>query len=517
MTPAPRKDSGPVGRHGWAELTATIGAACLIAGYLRYTIQGEWLRTAEILAIGGGVLLLVGIVLGFRGILAFFSKRSSRLGTNATILAVAVLAILVIVNFVGYRHHKRFDLTTEKLYTLSDQTRKIVRGLTQDVNIVRFAKLPDAQFDDLMTEYKNLSPHIKYQTVDPEEKPDVVRDYGATHMGDIIVASGPHKQTLEGSTEEAVTTAILKATNKQDKTVCFVSGHGERSIADDGATGYTQADQGLKKEAYDTKTINLASGTEVPSDCNVLVIPGPTEAFFPQETAMVSHYLDGGGKALIEVDPITANKQVEPNLDSIFQKWNIKVGDNVVIDSSGMGRLLGAGPAIPLVVNYGDSPITKGLERTMTFFPLARTVSIADKSKLTPQDVEILMTSPQSFTTPKIQHEVKYDPKTDTMGPLSLGVAASDPDGKNARLVVIGDSDFASNEAIDQASNGDLFFNTIDWLAQDENLISIRPKSPTNRRIVLTEGQSIGLEWFELFLLPGFVIIVGIAVWWRRR
>ena len=512
------KPSGPISRHGWAELAAVIGTACLIAGYLRYTIQGEWLRTSEILAIGGGVLLLAGIAFGFDAILAFFSRRSSRLGTNTTILTVAVLAILTIVNFVGYRHHKRFDLTTEKLYTLSDQTRKIVRDLGQDVTIVRFAKLPDAQFDELMTEYRNLSPHIKYENVDPQEKPDVAREYGATHMGDVIVASGPRKETLQGTTEEDVTTAILKVTSKRSKTVCFVTGHGERSLTDDGATGYSMADQGLKKEDYDTKTVNLATGTEVPSDCDVLVVAGPTEPFFAPETAMISRYLDGGGKALIEVDPITANKQSDPNLGSIFQKWNINVGNNVVIDSSGMGRLLGAGPAIPLVINYGDSPITKTLQRTMTFFPLARTVSIADKSKPDPQAVELLMTSPQSFTTPKLEHEVSYDPKTDTMGPLSLGVAASRRvNDKNPRLVVIGDSDFASNEAIDQASNGDLFFNTIDWLAQDENLISIRPKSPANRRIVLTQGQSIGLEWFELFLLPGFVIILGISIWWKRR
>jgi gliding motility-associatede transport system auxiliary component len=507
----------PIGRHGWAEFAATIGAACLIAGYLRFSIQGEWLRTSEILAIGGGVLFLAGIALGFRGILAFFSKRSSRLGTNTTILGVAVLAILVILNFVGFRHHKRFDLTTEKLYTLSDQTHKIVSGLTQDINIVRFAKVPDAQFDDLMTEYKNISSHIKYQNVDPQEKPDVARDYGATHMGDVIVAAGPHKETLQGTTEEAVTTAILKVTRRQSKMVCFVAGHGERSVTDDGAQGYSQADQGLKKEAYGTKTVNLASGTAVPSDCDVLVIAGPTEAYFPQEVAMISKYLDGGGKALIEVDPITQNKQVEPGLDSIFKKWNIDVGSNIVIDSSGMGRLLGAGPAIPLVISYGDSPITKGLQRTMTFFPLARTVSIADKSTFEPQDTELLMTSQQSFTTPKIEHEVSYNPKTDKMGPLSLGVAADRTGEKDARLVVIGDSDFASNQVIDQASNGDLFFNAIDWLAQDENLISIRPKSPTSRRIVLTEGQSVGLEWFELFLLPGFVVILGISIWWRRR
>lgn len=141
-----------------AEFLASIGVAMLIAGYLRYTIQGELLLFSKITLIAGGILLVAGIVLGFKEILGFFSKRSSRLGTNTTVLALAVIAILGLVNFLGYRHHKRFDLTSEKLYTLSDQTRKIVSGLSQDVTIARFAKQPDRSFDDLMTEYRNLSP-----------------------------------------------------------------------------------------------------------------------------------------------------------------------------------------------------------------------------------------------------------------------------------------------------------------------------------------------------------------------
>jgi ABC-type uncharacterized transport system involved in gliding motility auxiliary subunit len=153
----------------------------------------------------------------------------------------------------------------------------------------------------------------------------------------------------------------------------------------------------------------------------------------------------------------------------------------------------------------------------MTFFPLARTVSPADKSKSTPETVELLKTSPQSFTTPKLEHEVKFDSKTDKSGPLTLGVAAKRNDEKHGRLVVIGDSDFAANQAIGQASNGDLFYNTINWLAEDENLISIRPKSATNRHVSLTESQAVGLRWLDLFFLPGIVILSGIYVWWKRR
>ena len=497
----------------------SIGAAMLVAGYLRYSIQSELLLMSKLLLIAGGVLALAGIVLGFSGIAAFFSKRSSKLGTNTSILTVGVIVILVIANVIGYQHHKFFDLTTEKLYTLSDQTKKIVGGLKTDLTVVRFAKTPDSHFDELMTEYRTLNPHVRFQNVDPQEKPEVAKDYGAQHIGDVIVSAGEKKQTIPPNpeaplSESDVTSAILKLTQNKVKTVCFVTGHGEKGLEEKGATGYSSADQGLKKEGYNTKSVNLVSQNDVPSDCDVLVIAGPTQAFFPQEVAMVSKYLDGGGKGLIEIDP-----QTDPKLDDILQAWNVNQGKNIVVDASGVGRMFGTGPAVPLVVDYGDSPITKNLKGGMTFFPLARTESVADKSKTDVQAVELLKTSQQSFTIPNLQQkEVKFDPKTDTAGPLALAVAGDKKqDGKDARLVVIGDSDFASNQWSGLQHNGDLFFNTIDWLAQDENLISIRPKEATDRHLTLTESQTAGLRWVDLIFVPGLVIFSGIYIWWKRR
>jgi ABC-type uncharacterized transport system involved in gliding motility auxiliary subunit len=499
------------------EFLGSVGAALLIAGYLRYSIQGELLLFSKILLIAGGVFLLGAIVLGFGRIVGFFSKRSSQLGTNTAILTLAVLAILCVLNFVGYRHHKRFDLTSEKLYTLSDQTKKIVGGLKTDVTILRFSKTPDTSLEDLMTEYKYQSPHLKFQNVDPQEKPEIAKEYGAKHMGDVIVASGPRRENVElsmqgGYSEEDITSAILKATRDKVKTVCFVTGHGEKSLTDEQASGYSQVDQGLKKENFATNSINLVTENGVPSTCDVVVIAGPTQGYFPQEAAMISRFLDEGGKALIEVDP-----EKDPKLDDLFKAWNVDLGKNVVIDASGVGRLVGTGPAVPLVLEYGESPITKNLQGKMTFFPLARTSSIADKSKTDTQSVELLKTSARSFTIPNLnQKEVKFDPKT--AGPLSLGVAASRKSGDNeARLVVIGNSEFASNQAVGQAGNGDLFFNTIDWLAQDENLISIRPKSTTNRRVTMTKSQGTALFWLDQIFLPGIVIFSGIYIWWKRR
>lgn len=501
------------------KFVGSVGAALLVAAYLRYSIQSELQLMSKILLVAGGVFALAGVVLAFNSLVGFFSKRSSKLGTNTTILSAGVVVILVIVNVLGYQHHKRFDLTTEKLYTLSDQTKKIVGGLSGDVTVVRFSKTPDTRFDDLMTEYKSLSPHLKYEIVDPQEKPEIAKAYGAQHIGDIIVASGPRKQTISPNpdtpvSESDLTTAILKATRESMKMVCFVTGHGEKSITDQQADGYSGVDQGLKKEGYNTKAINLVQTNGVPSDCDILVISGPTQALFPQEVAMVNKYLDGGGKALIEIDP-----QTEPKLDDILQAWNVSEGQNVVVDASGVGRMFGTGPAVPLVVDYGDNPITKNLKGGMTFFPLARTMSVADKNKGEPEDVELLKTSAQSFTIPNLaQKEVKFDPKTDTAGPLSIGVAADKKVGdKDARLVVIGNSAFASNQWNGLQHNGDLFFNTIDWLAQDENLISIRPKESADRHLTLTQSQMSGVWWVDQIFVPGFVIVSGIFIWLKRR
>jgi ABC-type uncharacterized transport system involved in gliding motility auxiliary subunit len=504
-------------RSDWAEVLASTGTAAIIGGYIRFSYLGEMFRFSEILMIGGGVLLLAAIVLGFGGIVRFFSRRSSQQGTNTAILSLAVIAILAVLNFVSYRHHRRFDLTSEKLYTLSDQTQKVVGGLSADVNIVRFDKTPPpTELNDLMAEYKNVSSHIKFQNVNPNEKPEIAKEYGAQNLGDVIVSVGSRKETLQpsaeaGYTEEDVTSAILKLTQSKIKAVCFVTGHNERVLSDSGAEGYSSVDQGLKKEGYTTNSINLVTEKGVPPSCDVVVIAGPKQSFFAQEAVLVHKYLDAGGKVLVEEDPET-----DPKLGDMYGAWNIADGNNIVVDASGVGRLIGTGPETPLVLEYGESPITKSLAGGMTFFHLARTVSIADKSKTDPQAVELLKTSTRTFTIPKLEKEVKFDPKT--AGPLSLGVAASRMSGdQSARLVVIGDSDFAENQWINLQRNGDLFLNTIDWLAQDENLISIRPKSASSRRITLTEGQVALIRWIEQILLPGFVILLGITIWWKRH
>ena len=497
-----------------------VGLLLLVAGYVRYTVAGELEIASKILLIAGGALVLAWVALGFRGIIAFFSKRSSKMGANTGVLIIAVVAILVFINYLGYRHHKTFDLTSEKLYTLSDQTRKIIDPIRTNVQVFMFdrASGSDGQqvqaMKDQMAEYAAENPHIQFTLIDPQEHPELAKKYDVARIGQAIVVNGSKIERLEENTEQDITSAILKAISTTVKTVCFVEGHGEKSTSGTDENGLSDVATELGKENYQLKTINLVTSGNVPSDCSALVDAGPTKSFFPQEAEMIQKYLQGGGKAMFLLDP-----GMDPKLDAIMQPWNVKVGSDYVIDISGVGRLIGMGPAIPLVVNYGQSPIVRNFENSMTFFPLARTVTVADKSKTAPETIELLKTSAASFTVASLGNgTVKYDPKKDQRGPLSLGVAAENGSGKSdARLVVIGNSEFAANRWIDQQRNGDLFFNAVNWLTHEGNLISIRPKQAANRRVTLTQSQQRGLAWGSEIFLPLLVIAAGVVIWLKRR
>lgn len=501
-------------RNEFFKSISYAGAALAVAGWLRSAIEGVMTPLDMGLLIGGGALLVVAIAFNLGGIWAFLTRRSSRLGANTIVLSLAVLAILVGVNILVFRHDKRFDMTTEKLYSLSQQSRKIAAHLKRNVNFLYFDNQANSRLNELMGEYGTQNRRIRFRRIDPIAHPELAKQYNVRSMGSMIAVSAGRTVHLKGKQEEDITNALIQISNTSVKTVCFVEGHGEKSLSATGADGYSTVKSELTKEDYKVRSVNLVTADGVPAACSVVVIAGPRQALFPQEATMVGKYLDGGGKLFLLADPMT-----HTGLSSVLASWNIKLGNNIVIDTSGVGRLFGTGPAVPLVHSYGSSPITEGFSGSMTFFPLAQTVGLVNSSKFTPQTEKLLQTSPQSFTTPKIVgRTVSYDPKTDQKGPLTLGMTAEQKEkGKQARLVVIGNSEFATNRWVGLQRNGDLFYNAVGWLSQQSNMISIRPKSPLNSRVTMSEAERRTLTWFSLGVLPGLVVLAGIWMWWKRR
>jgi ABC-type uncharacterized transport system involved in gliding motility auxiliary subunit len=497
-----------INREELIKTAGYVGVGLLVAGYVRYSVQELMGTLNEVILIVGAVLLIGSLALNFAEVRAYSGKRSTKLGANTTVMTAAVLAILGFANFLGYRHHKRFDLTTEKLYSLSDQTRKIVSGLQTDVKVIKFDKTDDAELRDRMQEYRSLSSHISYERVDPQAKPDLAKEHKITHFGEVVVVSDKRTERPEETGEQALTDAIIKVTMDSPKTICFLQGHGEKSISSNKEDGYQVIDKVLKHENYETKELKLLGADQITGDCAALVVAGPKKPLLAQETSLIGKYLDSGGKVMLLLD-----RDTDPNVGDVLAAWNIQLGNETVADVNYIRQL---GPFSPVVTDFGKHPITKDFE--MAVFLQARPVS-SDSGSSGISETELMKTSSDGWATA----EPKGDDPTfhrgkDKKGPISLGVAASKPVGeKEARLVVIGDSGFCSNQLFEVQRNGDLFLNAVSWLVQDENLISIRPKAPTDRRVTMTASQQNLLFWLTILFLPGATIGSGVYIWWKRR
>jgi ABC-type uncharacterized transport system involved in gliding motility auxiliary subunit len=501
-------------------LAGFIGVAMTLAGFLRYIIQGVWTgegimgKITPAFIIVGVILIGVSVAFNIGAIIGVFRGRQGKLGANTIVLSVAVLALVVVANFLGYRHHKRIDLTTEELYSISDQTKKVVANLSKDVKVIYFNKVDNQQFSDLMKEYKYAGARLSYERVDRQQQPEMAKLYKARRDGDIAVAVGERIEVISNPTEQGVTNAILKVTRGAVKTICFADGHGEKALSDTQASGYSIVEQRLKDENYQLKTVLLARESQVPSECAALVVAGPQDSFSPPETAMIGKYLDGGGRAMLMLDPET-----NPNLGDVLNSWGIQAADNVVLDFTLENQVYGGGgPGSPLVSDYDNHTITKDLTRRLTTFPMARAIKITGSPGA--NVAAILKTSEGSYAKDKIVpgQQPKFEPEKDQKGPLTLGAAASKfVSDKEARLVVIGDSDFASNVACEFRRNADLFLNSVNWLAGDEDLISIRPKKVTNRRVDMTTSQQRTFLLLTAALMPLAVIGSGVYIWWKRR
>lgn len=505
-----------------------IGLLLILAGLANYYVSGtlDWLESALIVA---GVLGLVFFAItNLREIRDLLFRRSTRYTANAIISTLAILGILGLLNFIASEHNWRLDTTAAKQFSLSDQTIKVLKNLEDELRITAFYKAEDQQeMEDLLEEYANVSNKVKYEFIDPDKKPAIARQYGITAYNTTVIEYGGKDERITTSTEEDLTNAIIKVTRESQKKVYFTTGHGEKSIeAEDERNGMSGAKQVIEEKNYVVESVLLVDKGQVPEDCSVLVIAGPTKEFLPNELDMIESYLEKGGAVFLMVDPAPS-----PGFNELAAKWGIKVGNDLVVDVSGIGMLFGGGANMPVAAEYNSShPITEKFGNFMTAFPLARSVTPMDNP---PEGVDVewlARTTERSWGETDLSNgKATLDPDKDLLGPVSIAAVATKeitlPDSlasdgdttRKAKLAVVGDSDFASNAFFNFQANGDLFMNILSWLAEEEDLVSIRPRNPEDRRINLTQKQSKMILLFGVILLPLSVLSMAVVVYRRRQ
>ena len=496
----------------YAIALSLLGAVLILAGALAYGIADDP---------GAGILVNVfvglGLVVGMGVLNPELFRHYSR-WLNAAWGALMVLGIIAMVNYLAEKYPERLDLTAGGLHSLSDLTVATLADLPDDVEAIAFMEGgTDERLEALLKGYEVHGERFSFQFLDLDNELERAKAYDVRRYNTLVLeakSSGKRHPVTELN-EKEITNALLKVTRSRSEVVYFTAGHGEKGVGQ-GETDFGIIAGRLREIDYVVQdSLLLARAGSVPEDCAVLVIAGPQTPFLAPELEAVRQYLRHGGSVVAFLDPLH-----ESGLEGVLSEWGVGVGDDFVIDTSGIGSLFGLDFTTPVSVTYGDHPITQKHQGIMTFYQLVRSVSY-DSNVGGTEGSELITTSSDGWAESDLsvlsaggKRTVRLDPG-DRQGPISLGVAVTGSgksDGADARLVVFGDSDFASNFHFNQQGNGDLALNAMSWLAEDESLISIRPREAGFNPIALTDSQSDWIFWLGVILYPTLVALAGILV-----
>ncbi|MDQ2711223.1 MAG: GldG family protein [Acidobacteriota bacterium] len=451
------------------------------------------------------------------------AARQARFGATASLYTIVVLAVLVLVNWLANRYNKTYDTTSNKRFTLSQETQRVVKGLKQDATITYIDKASSfSQAKGILDRYANLSPKIHVQYIDYQKQPTVARAYGLRYAGTAYVELGPRREEAKALTEEGITGAFLKDL-KGVRKVCFASGSQEHALDGTDSNGLSQFKTLLERDNYQAQAVTLLDKTAIPADCNVMVIAGPQTDYTATEVSAIKTYVENGGRAMFLLDPPLdfSREHIAENagLANLLASWGVTAEKDLVLEQNPMGQLFGFGPEIPIVSSYESHPIVNDLKSNFTGFPVSRSLQVKNADKVTNQ--KLFSTSDRGIATEKLTtNEVNPADPANKKGPLILGDAGTYNTGKPnqpGRFVVIGSSGFIDNGMLGFQSNRDLALNSINWLSSDEDLISIRPKEAEDRRLNVTQRQMSSFAYLDLIGIPLLIIIGGVAIFLQRR
>jgi gliding motility-associatede transport system auxiliary component len=474
-------------------------------------------------------------------------RRAGKYGSSAVVSAMLGILILGFLAFLSERYSHRFDLSEAGVHTLSQQSKDLLESLEESVVITAFfAETEAPPIRDLLDRYAFESDRVELRFIDPNSAPVLVDELGLTTdelsrgIVRFEIESGGATNLSEFS-ESEITNALLKLVRATGSKIYFVTGHNERNIEPDTEgedspfalrpDSYGNAAASLVNETYEVAPLLLASVGDVPEDASAVIVAGPTRPFLSTEIAALERYVEGGGAVFIALDP-----RARTNLFDLLERWGVTLGDDVIVDQA----LAVFGQATTPIANEydGTHPITS-LLREPSLFPMVRSIEldpeVADSYSV------LARTGPESWAERDLDAwratgRAEYG-EADLLGPVAVAVAGSprvvqvaetgvsdegedtagEPTSAAGRIVVFGDSDFATNEYLDALRNRDLFVNSINWLAGDVEQITVRPNVSRASAFQMSQEEFRQIQYLSLFLLPEAIAIFGVVMWWLRR
>jgi ABC-type uncharacterized transport system involved in gliding motility auxiliary subunit len=504
--------------------TALLGIVKGVVALQLYTLQfPERLNNA--LWISGGLIILglaTYVILEPGRVQKFITGRQARFGGNTLVTSVAFLLILGLTNAMVIAPRlnldKRWDLTEDKANTLAPETLAALETLPEKITATAFfsQNRPKDSAEQLLNNIKISSAgKFEYEFVDPDRDPQRARETGITGDGKILLEMGDRKEIAASADETEILQAMIRLINPNERVVYFLTGHGERDTeqSTEDNSSLTQARATLESKNYIVNTLSLLAENKVPEDADLIVIAGPVQPVSQREVNLLRDYLNNGGALLVMEDPLALTDfgdAADPLAEMLSEDWGITINNDVVID------LDSPDPNVGVSATYdGSHPITRKMNNLATFFPLTRSLNLTT-GKENIQANLLVQTTSRSWGETDLSNP-GFDEGKETPGPMTL-VVAGENNVSGGRVVVFGTSQFAVDQIFDQYGNGDLFANSVDWSAEQENLTNITPKQPITRTFLpASQLRILFLMFIVALAIPGIFLVLGIYTWFARR
>jgi gliding motility-associatede transport system auxiliary component len=533
------KKKNPTARYAFIGLIIAL-LACIAAGLLVlfkgavalgiYSLEEAKAGSVNVWLLASVLMILLGLaiysILAPDRVRRFVTGRQARYGSNSLVMSLAFVGILAVINVLAFQNPcpspLTCDVTEDKQHTLAPETMQALDTLPQKVTALAFytSRTPTDTASQLLTDFKsNSKGKFDFRFADPEADPVTARQYGITGDGKIVLTMGDKKEVAAYASESELVNAMIRLISPEQRTVYFLTGHGEPGIDSGDNAGFSRARETLESKNYTVKTLNLAAENKIPADAKAVVIAGPINGLLDQEVALLKTYLDKGGSLVVLEDPTLLTDlgtNPDPLADYLATDWGITLNNDLVIDQTSNQPLYAISAAYD-----STHAITQHLT-AISVMPQARSLTVAQTPPSGITVTGLIFTSQQAWGETdlagfKDNKQIGFDPATDIPGPLTLAAAADDS-ATTGRVVVFGSSFFASDQGFDHYANGDIFINSIDWSVKQANLVNITSHQPISRTFKLpSQVQVLIILLGSVILIPGLVIAAGISTWIARR
>jgi ABC-type uncharacterized transport system involved in gliding motility auxiliary subunit len=501
-----------------------LGLVALLATAGWYAVNRAFDVYVRIGLIVAVLAVAAGILVDPERVRRALTGRQARYGSNALLISLAFLGILVVVNYLAYANPVRSDLTEDQEFTLTPETLLTISRLPGPVVVKGFYS-PELESSRqtaqrLFDQYRIHSDgKLSYEFIDPYENPVAANDLGVTRDGSVVVIYGEASEVVLFPDEQGITSALVHLANPEARKVYFLTGHGEMDSEGVDDYGLSQLRQALESKNYEVGTVNLLVDSAVPEDALAVVMAGSTHPVSEEEAALLQEYVEAGGALVVLMQPRAETEfgtADDPLAAYLSETWGIGIDDDLVVEPNSSNFL------VAVSFRYGSHAITERLGNLASVFPAACSLTLSPDPDGRRSLTGLVFTSDNAWGETDLgfldtQDLPEFTEGADPEGSLALAVAGEST-SVEGRVAVICDADFATNAIFTQLANGDLVVNTVDWAAGQEGLIDLTPKPSTSRYVVPPSVQATGLIILTtVVLLPGAVVVLGVYVWWSRR